>query len=140
MIDPREEFKDIMRELAQEETRNILQNEDIYQNVMGTIISENENDTYTVDLVSTTLHNIINQTGVKLKKGDTVMVSEKYGSNYSNCYISAKAGGSTTTVDEALEKEKETQNQLGGLSFAVVGATLQVTFPNGQNRYINFDK
>ena len=66
MIDPREEFKDIMRELAQEETRNILQNEDIYQNVMGTIISENENDTYTVDLVSTTLHNIINQTGVMI--------------------------------------------------------------------------
>lgn len=139
MIDPREEFKNIIRELAQEETRNILQNEDIYQNVMGVILEEKENNTYKVDIVTTILDNVLNQSGIRLKKGDSVLINMKYGSNYSNCYITAKAGTSLNTIDDTIDKEQELSSQLGGISFSIVENRLQVTTSDGTIRYINFD-
>lgn len=134
MIDPREEFKEIVRELAQEETKNILQNEDIFRNIMGTIVGVKENNKYDIDIITTTLTNIINQSGVRLKIGDSVIIAEKCGSNYSNCYISAKAGTSANTLDDALD-------QLGQISFAYDSTNnrLKVTLANGSIKYINFD-
>lgn len=141
MIDPREEFKDIIRELAQEETKNILQNEDMFRNLMGTIVGTGDNNRYHVDVVTTIVKNVINQTGIKLNIGDTVVVAEKYGSNFSNCYISAKAGGTTSTLDDAFENEQkissqvnDINSQLGEVSFKVDSKTNRLKYSlDGEN-------
>ena len=144
MIDPREEFKNIVRELAQEETKNILQNEDIFRNIMGTVVRVGENNKYDVDIVTTTLKNIVNQSGVRLKIGDSVMIAEKCGSNYANCYISTKAGVNENTLDDvfdginnsssslaALEKRiSNLEAQLNGITFArQTNSKLKATIP-----------
>ena len=91
MIDPREEFKDIIRELAQEEVKSILQTEDFYRCIAGTVVTVNGNRC-SVDIVTTILKDILNKSGEEIQVGDTVLVMDKYGSNFSNCFISVKNG------------------------------------------------
>ena len=146
MLNPQDEFRDIIRELAQEETKRILQNEDLYRNIMGNIVDIKANGKYDVDIATTVLHNIINQSGTKLSLGDGVIVSEKYGSNYANCYISAK----TSTSDDVQNNIKDVENnikdisdnQMGGLTFSVNEneTLLIVTLPNGHVRYASLEK
>ena len=147
MVDPREEFRDMIRELAQEEIKNILKNEDIYQNIMGTIVEIGNNNTYSVDVVTTIVNNVINNSGTKLNIGDTVIVNEKYGSNYSNCYITAKTGSSLKNVEDTEEEiDKKINNVNSAVSdintrigtdvyLRISGSGLQYSPNNGKSWY-----
>ena len=140
MLDPREEFKNIIREIAQEEAKNLLQTEDVYKSVLGTVIGVGENGTYQVDIVTTILNNIINISGSKLNLGDTVIVNEKFGSNYANCYISGKTGQSSKTIEDT-EKEtnkkidetnKKMENQISNIFFRIKpGTTTRIEYSIG---------
>lgn len=138
MINPQDEFRDIIRELAREEAGNLLQTEDVYRNIMGSVVAVKDNNKYDVDIVTTILHNVINQSGNRLKPGDGVIVAEKYGSNYSNCYISSKTGKNEKTIEDT---EETLNQQLNNLKFSVDSDNkkLVVELPDGNIRYITFD-
>ena len=87
------EYQDFMNEiksLINQEVDNKLKNNGFYRCIPAIIIYANENSTFNVDAIDTTINNLMNKTGEELKIGDSVLVMEKYGSNYSNCFIFAK--------------------------------------------------
>ena len=73
-----------------------------------------------------------------MKPGDGVIVAEKYGSNYSNCYISSKTGKNEKTIEDT---EETLNQQLNNLKFSVDSDNkkLVVELPDGNIRYITFD-
>ena len=56
--------------------------------------------------MTTGLKNVLNKSGEELLEGDTVTVMEKYGSNYSNCFVLAKNQDKRTSATvESLERD-----------------------------------
>ena len=86
------EFDELIREIVQQEIQNYMKNEMIFRGITGQIIKVNEDGTCSVDIVTTILNNIENKSGSDLQVGDSVTLSERIGSNYSNCYIAIKNG------------------------------------------------
>ena len=92
-------FMDTIRRMIDEGIDKKIKQEGLFKAYTGTVISAtlpSETDFFqqkcSVDIVFTTIDNLLNKSGQKLQVGDTVTVMEKYGSNYSNCYISIKNG------------------------------------------------
>ena len=111
-----DDFTEIIRELAREEVKNILKEEGFCRTMTGQVIDTDNKGGYSVDLVDTVVNNIINKSGESLNLGDTVTLTEKYGSNYSNCYISVKnASRNSPTVDEFKNKQNDILERLAVL-------------------------
>ena len=107
-----EDFAEIIRELAREEIKNFLKEEGFSRTLTGQV-SASKDGKYSVDLVDTVINDLINKSGESIKEGDTVTVTEKYGSNYSNCYISTKnASSDAPTSHELLAKIEELANHI----------------------------
>ena len=87
------EYSEIIKELAAEEVKRVLREENFYRAIIGTALNAcADGGKCSVDIVTTTLNNVINKTGKTIPKGATVTIMERYGSNYANCYISIVNG------------------------------------------------
>ena len=90
------QFMDNLKNIVNEEVENILKEKGVYQSYAGEIIDvkSNGDNSYqqlcSVDLIFTKVKLILNKTGQFLKEGDSVVVFEKAGSNFSNCFIAYK--------------------------------------------------
>jgi hypothetical protein len=92
-------FMDTIRRMIDDGIDKKIKQEGFFKAYTGTVISAtlpSQTDFFqqkcSVDIVFTIIDNLLNKSGQKLQLGDTVTVMEKYGSNYSNCYISVKNG------------------------------------------------
>ena len=111
MLNDFENFREIIRSIITEENTLFLRKNNIFTSHTGMVtkivhsgqktLGEGETtisieDPYQqscdIDLIFTTVSDIINKTGEVLKVGDTVTLLEKYGSNFSNCFIAYKNG------------------------------------------------
>ena len=107
-----DDFTEIIRELAQEEVKNILKEEGFCRTMTGQVVATSDGK-YSVDLVDTTVNDLLNKTGESIKPGDTVTITEKYGSNYSNCYISTKnASKDAPTLNELFNKINKLEERI----------------------------
>lgn len=86
------EFDELIREIVQQEIQNYMKNEMIFRGITGQVTKVNDDGTCSVDTVTTVVNNIENKSGSDLQVGDSVTLSERIGSNYSNCYIAIKNG------------------------------------------------
>lgn len=90
------QFMENLKSIVNEEVENILKEKGVYQTYSGQIIDikgDNENpfqQLCSVDLMFTKVKLILNKTGQCLQVGDSVVVFEKTGSNFSNCFIAYK--------------------------------------------------
>lgn len=100
-----QEFMDEIKSLIHQEIKQFLKNEGFYRCVPAKVTQTN-NDKCSLDTVSTNLSNILNKSGEELVEGDSVVVMEKYGSNYSNCFVLAKNQNKRTSATiESLERD-----------------------------------
>lgn len=100
-----EEFMNEIRSLIKQEIKQFLSDEGFYRCVPAQVTKIND-DKCSLDAVTTNLKNVLNKSGEELLEGDTVTVMEKYGSNYSNCFILAKNQNRRTSATiESLERE-----------------------------------
>jgi hypothetical protein len=89
------QYEDLIREIVQDEVKKILREGNFFRSVTGTVVKgSSDGSSYDVDIVDTQLKGIANKSGHTLSAGDTVTIMERYGSNYSNCYISVVNGAS----------------------------------------------
>lgn len=86
------EFDELIREIVQQEIQNYMKNEMIFRGITGQVTKVNDDGTCSVDTITTVLNNIENKSGSKLQVGDSVTLSERIGSDYSNCFINIKNG------------------------------------------------
>lgn len=86
------EFKELIQDMVQQEINNSLKNEYLFRGITGTVLKVNEDQTCTVDIVSTVLNNVKNKSNEIIQEKDTVTILERIGSNYSNCFIFIKNG------------------------------------------------
>ena len=100
------EFDELIREIVQQEIQNYMKNEMIFRGITGQVIKVNEDGTCSVDIVTTILNNIENKSGSKLVVGDSVTLSERIGSDYSNCFINVK-NGHQEQEEEEEDKTKD---------------------------------
>ena len=90
------QFMENLKVIINEEIENILKEKGVYQTYSGQIIDIKNNGSNpfqqfcSVDLIFTTVKLILNKTGELLQIGDSVVVFEKAGSNFSNCFIAYK--------------------------------------------------
>lgn len=89
-------FRENIRTIVNEKVNEIFLQKNLYESHSGTVIDiqSNSQNPYeqicSVDLVYTTVKNLLNKTGQLLKEGDSVVVFEKMGSHTSNCFIAFK--------------------------------------------------
>lgn len=102
-----DEFKNLIQDMVNEGIQNYLKDAGMYKSHTGEIIQSNENGTFSVDTSTTVLHNLENKSNSQLEKGDTVTLFEKYGSNYSNCFILAKNGQNRKEEQPHILTEEE---------------------------------
>jgi hypothetical protein len=103
-----DDFSDLIREIIREEIKVFLAEEGFNRTIAGEVLDVTEDGKYDIDLVDTKVSGLLNKSGESLKKGDTVMVTEAYGSNYSNCYISTKNASSNSPTVNDLEGSVKT--------------------------------
>lgn len=146
MTNPYDEFRDIVRELAQEEIKNFLKNEELYRSHTGIVVENLGNDKYSVDIVTSIISDIYNKSGQNLSLGDTVIVLEKYGSNFSDCFILTKTKNNTypsyakqSDVDSLVNRveilENQLTNQLNGLYFSSTPGTRTIYVTTETDNY-----
>lgn len=92
-----EDFREIIRKMIKEENEIFLKENNFYTSYTGTITGVSTDvfpftQVCSIDLIFTQLTNILNKSGELLEVGDTVTVLERYGSNFSNCFIGYKNG------------------------------------------------
>jgi len=86
-----EDFTTLIREIASEEIDKKLKENGIYKTINGTVVEKNnKTGKYKIDIIDGYANEVLNQSGSNLTAGDSVVISEKYGSNLSNCIISSK--------------------------------------------------
>lgn len=90
-------FRANIKTIIDEEVHKILQQKNLYECHTGTIIDAfpaKSDDPYkqkcNVDLFFTQLNNVANKSGELLLPNDSVVVFEKIGSHYSNCFVAYK--------------------------------------------------
>lgn len=87
------EYQELLKEIIDEEVEKKLKEANIFRALTGTVLNENEDgQNYDIDIVDTKLKQVTNKTGQKIPVGSTVTVLERYGSNYTNSYISIVNG------------------------------------------------
>ena len=86
-----EEFKELIKDIIQDEIASYLKNNNYYQLVTGKIV-EIKNNRYSLDIGDTFITDVVNKSNINLKLGDTVTMMVKADSNYSNCFILCKNG------------------------------------------------
>lgn len=86
-----EEFKELIKDIIQDEIFSYLKNNNYYQLITGKIV-EIQNNRYSLDIGDTFITDVVNKSNVSLEIGDTVTIMVKTGSNYSNCFILCKNG------------------------------------------------
>ena len=101
------EFQSLLQEYIQEEVEKILRQEYLFQGITGIITDVNGDNTYTVNIVTTTLYNVKNKTNLELSIGDSVTLLNRYGSNYTDCFIFLKNGEQSTTFKDDINNVKE---------------------------------
>lgn len=104
------EFDELIREIVQQEIQNYMKNEMIFRGITGQVTKVNDDGTCSVDIVTTVVNNIENKSGSNLQVGDSVTLSERIGSDYSNCFINIKNGHQDP--DLTINKLKETVSNL----------------------------
>lgn len=92
-----EDFREIIRNMIKEENEIFLKENNFYTSYTGTITGVSTDvfpftQVCSIDLFFTQLTGILNKSGELLEVGDTVTVLERYGSNFSNCFIGYKNG------------------------------------------------
>ena len=85
------EFDSLIREIVRQEIRSFMKENGLFRSVTGVVTKINDGK-YDVDAVDTQISQILNKSNSEIKVGDTVTIFDKFGSNYSNCYIAAKNG------------------------------------------------
>lgn len=84
-----DEYQEILKEIIDEMVEQKLKDSNFFRALTGVVIHEYDNgNSYDVDIIDTKLSKVSNKTGQKIPIGATVTILERYGSNYSNCYIS----------------------------------------------------
>ncbi len=101
------EFDELIREIVQQEIQNYMKNEMIFRGITGQVTKVNDDGTCSVDIVTTVVNNIENKSGSNLAVGDSVTLSERIGSDYSNCFINVKNGHQDPELTFKEEFEKE---------------------------------
>lgn len=101
------EFDELIREIVQQEIQNYMKNEMIFRGITGQVVKVNDDDTYSVDIVTTVLNNVENKSGSSLAIGDSVTLSERIGSDYSNCFINVKNGHQKSELKETAKEIKD---------------------------------
>lgn len=86
------ETDELIRSIVRQEIKNFMKQNGFFRSVSG-VVTGTSNGKYDVDVVDTKLSQILNESNSEIKVGDTVTIFDKFGSNYSNCYIAAKNGG-----------------------------------------------
>lgn len=86
------ETDELIRSIIRQEIENFMKQNGFFRSVSG-IVTGISNGKYDVDVVDTKLSQILNKSNSEINVGDTVTIFDKFGSNYSNCYIAAKNGG-----------------------------------------------
>lgn len=121
-----QEFRDLIREIIQEEVKEVLKEQGFSRSVTGEVLYvSDDNRSCSVDVVTTKLNNILNKSGSSLKPGDTVTIMDSYGSNYSNCFVMAKNGQDLDTTGNMTKDISEIQTKLENLEQEIV-----TRFPN----------
>ena len=87
------EFIEEIRSVIQQEIKTYLVDNGFYRYIPAEVVTDNLDGTFKVDTVITSIPAVLNKTGEELQIGDSVLLMEKFGSNYSNCFIMAKNGG-----------------------------------------------
>ena len=81
----------LIRAIVRQEIGNFLKENGFFRSVTG-VVTKINNGKYNVDIVDTEISQILNKSNSEIKVGDTVTIFDKFGSNFSNCYIAAKNG------------------------------------------------
>lgn len=102
------EFDELIREIVQQEIQNYMKNEMIFRGITGQVTKVNDDGTCSVDTVTTVVNNIENKSGSKLQVGDSVTLSERIGSDYSNCFINIKNGHQEQEEDKTKDWNTDT--------------------------------
>ena len=142
-----QEFRDLIREIIQEEVKEILKEQGFSRSVTGEVLHvSDDNRSCSVDVVTTKLNNILNKSGSSLKPGDTVTIMDSYGSNYSNCFVMAKNGQDLDTTGNMTKDISEIQAKIdsleqrlpNNLSFSdLEGNSLAITYINKDGKQVN---
>lgn len=102
-----DEFKELIQDMVQQGIQDYLKNEGIYKSHTGQVVKVDEDGTFSVDTSTTILNGLENKSNSQLENGDTVTLFEKYGSNYSNCFILAKNGQNRKEEQQHILTEEE---------------------------------
>ena len=113
------EFDELIREIVQQEIQNYMKNEMIFRGITGQVTKVNDDGTCSVDTVTTVVNNVENKSGSKLEVGDSVTLSERIGSDYSNCFINVKNGHQDSELTFKEEFEKEFGNWIAQVDYVV---------------------
>ena len=108
------EFQELINDIIKTEIQKFLKNEYIFRGVTGKITKVNGDNTYSVDIVTTILNNIPNKSGTSVSLGDSVTLLDRYGSNYSNCFIFIKNGyqDSEPTKEEVTKQTEDVAKKI----------------------------
>lgn len=138
-----QEFRDLIREIIQEEVKEILKEQGFSRSVTGEVLHvSDDNRSCSVDVVTTKLNNILNKSGSSLKPGDTVTIMDSYGSNYSNCFVMAKNGQDLDTTGNITKDISEIVENLeqrfpNNLSFSSLEEdSLEVTYTGSDGKSV----
>ena len=85
------ETDELIRSIIRQEIENFMKENGFFRSVTG-VVTKINNGKYNVDIVDTEISQILNKSNSEVKVGDTVTIFDKFGSNFSNCYIAAKNG------------------------------------------------
>lgn len=92
-----EQFRNNIKNFVHNEIISCLQKNNLYCTHSGTVIDISDTEetdpfkqTCGVDLVYTQVKSLLNKSGQLLSIGDSVIVFEKIGSHFSNCFIAYK--------------------------------------------------
>lgn len=123
-------FQYIIEQTVDKKVKEILKNEELYRSHTGVIVENLGNDKYSVDIITSVVSNIYNKSGQNLSVGDTVIILEKYGSNFADCFILTKTKDNAypsyakqNDVDSLVNKVETLENQLNGLYFSFTPGT-----------------
>ena len=105
------EFKEELRSLIREEIKSFLQEEGFYRCIPGEV-TKIDSDKASVDTVTTVVSDLLNKTGEELQTGDSVLLMEKYGSNYSNSFVLAKNGDNRNNTSSRISENEKSLSEV----------------------------
>ena len=93
-----DKFRENIKTIIKEEMETLFIQNNLYRTHSGTVLDVSQPTDNTdpfqqkcgVDLVYTQVKDLLNKSGQTLKINDSVIIFEKIGSNFSNCFIAYK--------------------------------------------------